>query len=151
MGNDTPLSVLSNQSQPLFGYFKQLFAQVTNPPLDAIREELVTSLESFIGSEQDLFDESPRHCRQLKLMRPMLTNRDLEKVRSVDKNGIRAVTLPMLFPPGEGPGALEKALDHLCRQASEAVDSGYQIIVLSDRGLNSENAAIRRMQRGGSP
>ena len=142
MGNDAPLSVLSDRSQILFAYFKQLFAQVTNPPLDAMREELVTSLESFIGSEQNLFDESARHCRQLKLTRPLLTNRELEKIRNVDKNGIRAVTLSILFQTGEGPGSLERVLDRLCQQVSEAVESGYQIVVLSDRGVDGEHAPI---------
>ena len=142
MGNDTPLSILSNQTQLLFDYFKQLFAQVTNPPLDAIREELVTSLESFIGAEQNLFEESPQHCRQLKLMCPLLTNVELEKIRNVNKEGIRAITLPMLFSVDDGPGKLERALDQLCHQASQAVDDGYQIIVLSDRGVNANNGAI---------
>ena len=102
MGNDTPLGVLSDRSPLVFSYFKQLFAQVTNPPLDAIREELVTSLESYVGSEQNLFDETPQHCRQLKLMRPLLSNYELEQIRNIDHNGIRATTLSTPVPSQRG-------------------------------------------------
>ena len=142
MGNDAALAVLSDRPQLVFNYFKQLFAQVTNPPLDAIREELVTSTDSFIGSERNLFEETPKHCRQLKLKEPILTNRELEKVRSIDAKGIRAVTLPTLFAVDQGPRALQKALDGLCATASRAVEDGYSIIVLSDRGTDSRHAPI---------
>ena len=142
MGNDIPLSVLSDRNPLVFSYFKQLFAQVTNPPLDAIREELVTSLEGYLGSQQNLFDETPQHCRQLKIMRPLLSNQELEKIRNINRNGIRATTLRILFRPGEGSGALEKALAHLSAQASQAIAEGYQIIILSDRGVDEENAPI---------
>ena len=142
MGNDAPLAVLSDKPQMLFNYFKQLFAQVSNPPLDAIREELVTSLEAFIGSEQNLFEETPEHCRQLKLKEPILSVADLEKVRNVSVGGLRATTCSMLFDTGEGPGALERAVERLCREAAEAVASGSSIIVLSDRGVDSRYAPI---------
>ena len=142
MGNDAPLAVLSDKPQMLFNYFKQLFAQVSNPPLDAIREELVTSLEAFIGSEQNLFEETPEHCRQLKLKEPILSVADLEKVRNVSVGGLRATTCSMLFDTGEGPGALERAVERLCREAAEAVASGSSIVVLSDRGVDSRYAPI---------
>ena len=142
MGNDTPLGVLSDRSPLVFSYFKQLFAQVTNPPLDAIREELVTSLEGYVGSEQNLFDETPEHCRQLKLMRPLLSNYELEQIRNIDRNGIRATTLSTLFTPGEGEGAMERALERLRAEATAAIAAGYQILVLSDRGVDADYAPI---------
>ena len=142
MGNDTPLAVLSDQSPLLFNYFKQLFAQVSNPPLDAIREELVTSVETFIGSEGDLFEETPQHCHQLKLNEPILTNLELEKIRNIDTGRIRAKTLPALFKPREGTGALERAINELCAEASKAVREGYAILILSDRGVGRDHAPI---------
>ena len=142
MGNDAPLAVLSDQSPLVFGYFKQLFAQVSNPPLDAIREELVTSLESTVGSERNLFDETPEHARQLRLKSPVLTNLELEKVRHMDRLGIRARTLSTLFRPEDGPGTLRGAMDRLCAEASRAVAGGCSILVLSDRGVDRDHAPI---------
>ena len=142
MGNDAPLAVLSDKPQPVFTYFKQLFAQVTNPPLDAIREELVTSTEAFIGSEQNLFEETPEHCHQLKLKEPIITNYELEKIRNVNVGRIRSVTLSALFHVDEGAGALEQALEELCSKASGAIEDGCSIIILSDRGVDAHNAPI---------
>ena len=142
MGNDTPLAVLSGRPQLLFSYFKQLFAQVSNPPLDAIREELVTSLEAFIGSEQNLFDETPEHCHQLKLKQPILTNVELEKIRNISVGKMKAATCSTLFDVREGQGSLERALDELCRQVSAAVAAGSSIIILSDRGVDDRYAPI---------
>ena len=142
MGNDAPLAVLSDKPQLIFNYFKQLFAQVTNPPLDAIREELVTSTESFIGSEQNLFEETPKHCHQLKLKEPIITDYELEKIRNINVGGIGATTLSTLFPVDEGEGALERALNELYRGASQAVEDGYSIIILSDRGTDAHHAPI---------
>ena len=142
MGNDAALAVLSDRPQLVFNYFKQIFAQVTNPPLDAIREELVTSTESFIGSEQNLFEETPQHCRQLKLKEPVLTVHELEKIRNINVDGIRSITLSALFDIDEGPGSLERALDELCSKASQAIEDGYCIIILSDRGIDAHHAPI---------
>ena len=142
MGNDTPLAVLSDQQPLLFSYFKQLFAQVSNPPLDAIREELVTSVETFIGSEGNLFDEAPDHCHQLKVKEPVLTDRELERVRAIDRGRLKAKTLPTLFDPAAGPGGLLRALDSLCDQAAAAVSEGYPILILSDRGVDQDHAPI---------
>ena len=142
MGNDAPLAVLSDQPQPVFTYFKQLFAQVTNPPLDAIREELVTSTEAFIGSEQNLFEETPEHCHQLKLKEPIITNRELEQVRNLNAGNVRSTTLGTLFAVDGGPGALERALDELCNGASRAIQDGCSIIILSDRGVDSGHSPI---------
>ena len=111
MGTDTPLACLSDKPQPLFNYFKQLFAQVTNPPIDPIREEMVMSLISYIGTERNILDETPQHCHTLKLPHPILTNRDLEKLRRVSQGDFLATTLPMLFPVEDGDKGLERALD----------------------------------------
>jgi glutamate synthase domain-containing protein 2/glutamate synthase domain-containing protein 1/glutamate synthase domain-containing protein 3 len=142
MGNDVPLAVLSDENQILYHYFKQLFAQVTNPPLDAIREELVTSLGAFIGSEQNLFAETPEHCRQLKIASPVISNSDLAQIKALDEEGLRSCTLPALYDRQAGEGALKKALDGLRDQASQAIESGNSIIVLSDRGADSRWAPI---------
>ena len=142
MGNDAPLAVLSDQNPLLFCYFRQLFAQVSNPPLDAIREELVTSIASFIGSEGNLLDETARQCHQLEIKEPILRSSDLEKVRSIRRGRLKAKTLSTLFKPAHGKGALKRAVDSLCEQASEAVRQGYPILILSDRGVDMEHAPI---------
>ena len=141
MGNDAPLAVLSEKSQLLFNYFKQLFAQVTNPPLDAIREELVTSVEAFIGSERNLFDETPLHCRQLKIKTPVITDDELAKIRNLDLGDVRSTTLSTLFS-AQGEGAMKEALDRLCNAASQAIRDGYSVIILSDRGVSADQAPI---------
>ena len=142
MGNDAPLAVLSDQNQIVFNYFKQLFAQVTNPPLDAIREELVTSLGTFIGSEQNLFEETPKHCRQLWLESPILSDEELAQIKNLDQEGIRTVTLSALYDRDAGEGALKTALDDLREQTSQNIASGCSIIVLSDRGSDRRWAPI---------
>ena len=141
MGNDTPPAVLSDQAQSVFDYFKQLFAQVSNPPLDGIREEMVTSLEAFVGSERNLFEEGPEHARQLRLLQPVLTNHDLEKIRNNPFDSIRPATLKTVFRARE-EGALQRALDALTQQASEAVDRGCSILILSDRDTGPDYAPI---------
>jgi glutamate synthase domain-containing protein 2/glutamate synthase domain-containing protein 1/glutamate synthase domain-containing protein 3 len=142
MGTDTPLACLSDQPQPLFHYFKQLFAQVTNPAIDPIREELVMSLTSFIGTERNILEETPQHCHTLKLERPILTNRDLEKLRRVSWGDFLATTLPMLYRVDGGGKELERALDGLCRRASLAIKNGYTLLILSDRGIDPDYAPI---------
>jgi glutamate synthase domain-containing protein 2/glutamate synthase domain-containing protein 1/glutamate synthase domain-containing protein 3 len=142
MGADTPLACISDKPQPLFHYFKQLFAQVTNPPIDPIREEMVMSLTSFIGTERNILDETPQHCHTLKLPHPILTNRDLEKLRRVSQGDFLATTLPMLFPVADGAKGLQRALAELCRHASQAIKSGYTLLILSDRGLDRDYAPI---------
>ena len=142
MGTDTPLACLSDKPQPLFNYFKQLFAQVTNPPIDSIREEMVMSLVSYIGKERNILAETPEHCHTLKLPHPILTNRDLEKLRRVSQGDFLATTLSALFPLAEGEGGLERALDSLCRDASLAIRNGYTILILSDRGVDQHYVPI---------
>ena len=142
MGTDTPLACLSDKPQPLFNYFRQLFAQVTNPPIDPIREEMVMSLISFVGTERNILDETPLNCHTLKLPHPTLTNRDLEKLRRVSRGDLLAATLPTLFRAGEGCAGLESALEELGRRASLSVKSGYTLLILSDRGVDETYAPI---------
>ena len=143
MGNDAPLAVLSNKPQLLFHYFKQLFAQVTNPPLDAIREELVTSVDTSIGPEQDLFAETPEHCRQLRIARPVLSNGELARIRGLDRPGLKTEILPALFTRSDAPGTLETAVDELCREAGRAIrDRGASLLILSDRGVGPDQVQI---------
>jgi len=142
MGTDTPLAVLSNKSQLLYNYFKQLFAQVTNPPIDCIREELITSTYTTIGPEANLLDPRPESCRQILLKGPVLSNEEFERLRHIDHPGFKSVTLPTLFKVDDGGKGLEKALEKLFVKASEAIKDGHNILILSDRGIDAENAAI---------
>ncbi len=142
MGNDAPLAVLSNRPQPLFNYFKQLFAQVTNPPIDPIREELVMSLETTIGRERNLLDETPEHCQQLRLATPVITNEQLEEIKRMDRPGLKSTVISTLFPASGEEGALDQTLDRICAEASQAIREGYTLIVLSDRGVDEHNAPI---------
>ncbi len=142
MGTDTPLAVLSDRPQLLFKYFKQLFAQVTNPPIDPIREELVMSLATSIGPKPNLMDENPESCRRIRVKQPILTNSDLQKIREIADPHFKSKTLKMLFRVAEGPEGLGAAVDELCRQASQAIKEGYKFLILSDRGVNEEWAPI---------
>ena len=142
MGTDVPLACLSDRPQSLFNYFKQLFAQVTNPPIDPIREELVMSLISYIGTERNILDEAPENCHTLKLPHPILTNRDLEKLRRVSSGDLLATTLPALFRAEDGEKGLQRALDELSARAAHAVSSGYTLLIISDRGVDSTFAPI---------
>src|ERR1700735_3940776 len=141
-GPAPPRACLSDRPQMLFHYFKQLFAQVTNPAIDPIREELVMSLTSYIGTERNILEETPRHCHTLKLEHPILTNLDLEKLRRVSWGDFLATTLPALFRPDDGERDLERALDGLCRRASMAIRDGYRLLILSDRGIDDVYAPI---------
>ena len=156
MGTDTPPAVLSNKPQLLYNYFKQLFAQVTNPPIDPIREEIITSTETMVGTEGNLLKPAPESCRMIKLAYPILTNEELEKLRHVNRPGFKAITLPILFPVESALRAdvepqarrynaeknLETALNHLFSAADRAITDGVNIIFLSDRGLDDTRAPI---------
>ncbi len=142
MGNDTPLAVLSKRPQLLFNYFKQLFAQVTNPPIDPIREEIVMSLETDIGCERNLLAESPEHCEQLHLMSPIITNEQLEFIKQVDEPSIRSAVISILFPAKDGVAGVEAALERICAEATEAIAGGATILILSDRGVDSERCPL---------
>jgi glutamate synthase domain-containing protein 2/glutamate synthase domain-containing protein 1/glutamate synthase domain-containing protein 3 len=142
MGNDTPLAVLSERPQLLYNYFKQLFAQVTNPPIDPIREDVVMSTSSSVGSEENLLAESPLHCRQLRIEQPVLTNYQLEQIRHIEQPGFKTKTLSMLYRAKDGGKGLEEALDQLCQEADQAILEGYNILILSDRGISGDLAPI---------
>lgn len=145
MGSDTPLAVLSDKPQTLYNYFKQLFAQVTNPPVDAIREELIMSVETTIGPEANMLEPSPEVARQIKLSSPIFTNENLEKLRHLADNdplGFKSITLPILFKANEGAAGMERALEELFQRVSQAHADGYDIIILSDRGIDREWAPI---------
>ncbi|MCU1265460.1 MAG: Glutamate synthase (ferredoxin) [Acidobacteria bacterium] len=145
MGTDTPLAVLSDRPQLLYNYFKQLFAQVTNPPVDSIREELIMSTDTTVGPEANMLEPTPECARQIKLSSPILTDLEIEKLKHLGDagfSGFRSITLSMLFPAEEGRRGLSEALDHLCRQASKAIVAGYGILVLSDRGVTRDHAPI---------
>ncbi|MFR0676689.1 glutamate synthase large subunit [Dysgonomonas mossii] len=143
MGNDAPVAVLSNKPQRLFTYFRQLFAQVTNPPIDPIREELVMSLAGYIGSlHKNILEPMPEHTKMVGLSNPFLSNRELDLLVHLGYKGFKAEIIPMLFDPKQGGSGLEKAIEQMCRNAEKAVDSGSNYIVLSDRGVNPDNAAI---------
>ena len=142
MGNDLSLAVLSDQAPPLFSYFKQLFAQVTNPPIDPIREEIVMSLATSLGTERNLFEETPEHAHKLLLDQPILLNRELETLRHVDHEVYAARTIDITWPTVEGPTGMSDAIERICRQAREAIAEGVNIIILSDRQLGPRRAAI---------
>ncbi|MEI8044609.1 MAG: glutamate synthase large subunit, partial [Verrucomicrobiota bacterium] len=142
MGTDTPLAVLSNKPQPLFNYFKQLFAQVTNPPIDCIREDIIMSTETAIGSERNLLKPGPEHARLIELKSPILTNEEFTRLKHVDLPGFKSVTLPILFSAAAGPAGLEQAMDELCRKIDQAIRDDVNVIVLSDRGVNKDWAPI---------
>ena len=142
MGNDTPLAVLSDRHRLIYSYFKQLFAQVTNPPIDSIREAIVMSLQASIGSEKNLFDETPEHARQLVLDTPVLLDSELEQLRQVHSAIFKARTLDMTWPVADGPAGMDTALERLCREADEALAEGINILILSDRGIDAERAAV---------
>lgn len=143
MGNDTPLAVLSDRHQPLFNYFRQHFAQVTNPPIDPLREELVMSLDSYIGAiDKNLLEPSEELCKMVELKRPILTNRELDILCNLRYKGFNTRKLDMTYPVSDGTEGLGKALARLCRDAEAAVDEGCNYIVLSDRGVDAEHAPI---------
>src|SRR5256885_11435089 len=142
MGTDTPLAVLSDRQPPLFNYFKQLFAQVTNPPLDAIREELVTSMGTALGPERNLLNPVPESCHMIKILSPIMDNDDLAKLRYISAPGFQSVTLPMSFKVSEGGEGMRRALHDLFELATNAIRSGATILILSDRQIDKDHAPI---------
>ena len=141
MGNDASLAVLSDQKPRLFSYFKQLFAQVSNPPLDAIREELVTSTEMMVGPQLNLMEETPGHCKQIKIYEPILTNKQIDSIRGLKSKGFLTKTIQILFDPYT-ENSLENSLDKVLHEAEAGVNEGFNIIILSDKGIDKNNAAI---------
>jgi glutamate synthase domain-containing protein 2/glutamate synthase domain-containing protein 1/glutamate synthase domain-containing protein 3 len=142
MGNDLSLAVLSDQAPPLFSYFKQLFAQVTNPPIDPIREEIVMSLATSLGNERNLFDETPEHAHKLLLDQPILLNRELETLRNVEHEVYKARTIDITWPIADGPSGMSTAIERICRQAREAIAEGVNIMILNDRRVGPMHVPI---------
>ena len=142
MGTDTPLAVLSNKPQLLYNYFKQLFAQVTNPPIDPIREEIITATHTMVGSRGDLLSPTAQSCALIRLDQPILTNEQLEKLRQVNQPGFKSVTLPILFKAADGAKGMEAALEKLFAATDAAIKQGANVIILSDRNVDAENAPI---------
>ena len=142
MGIDTPLAVLSDRPQLISNYFKQLFAQVTNPPLDGIREEIVTDISLSLGKDRNIFSITERQCRKLKIQNPVISNNDLEKIRNISVESFKAETIEMLYPKSKGLNGLEDALEAIIVKIEKAIDRGTNIIILSDRGVNQEFAPI---------
>ena len=145
MGVDWPLAVLSHQSQHLSHYFKQLFAQVTNPPIDPIRERMVMSLNTYLGKDKNLLAETPEHCHKVELESPVLSNAELQKINALDDKHLQAKTLETFFLATGEKGKLKKALARICRYAEDAIHDGYSIIILSDRNATSDHAPIPAM------
>jgi len=141
MGDDTPHAVLSVKPQLLCNYFRQLFAQVTNPAIDPIREELVMSLETYLGPEENLLTQTQKHCHKLRVKNPILTNEELEKIRHIRMNGFKTKTISMLFRTTDGKD-LKNSLDNLCNQVSLAIKRGFTFVILSDRGINKDYCAL---------
>ncbi len=142
MGTDTPLAVLSNKPQLLYSYFKQLFAQVTNPPIDPIREEIITATHTMVGSRGDLLSPGAESCALIRLDQPILTNEQLEKLRQVNQPGFKSATLPILFKASEGANGMEAALEKVFAAADQAIKDGANVIILSDRNVDAQNAPI---------
>jgi glutamate synthase (NADPH/NADH) large chain len=150
MGTDTPIAVFSDKPQRLFNYFKQVFAQVTNPATDSIREEVVMTLTAYIGTEGNLLTETPEHAKMIQFKRPIFTNSELGKLQDWDNPDFRTTTLQMIFPAKEGSAGMEKALEQLCQEAEAKIDEGYNFIVLSDRAVDAEHAPIPSLLAGSS-
>lgn len=143
MGNDAPPAVLSSRPQRFFNYFRQLFAQVTNPPIDPIREELVMSLTSFVGSvSKNILHPSDDLCKVVKMESPIVSDSELDKLRHLQYKGFNTITIPILFEADGGVEAMESALAHICSEAEDAVDNGYNYMILSDRNVNANHAPI---------
>ena len=142
MGIDTPLAVLSDRPQLISNYFKQLFAQVTNPPLDGIRENIVTDISLNLGKDRNIFSITERQCRKLRIQNPVISNADLEKIRSIDVESFKATTIQILYPKAKGLNGLEDALDNIIIQIEKALENKSNLIILSDRGVNQELAPI---------
>ncbi len=147
MGTDTPLAVFSDKPQLLYNYFKQLFAQVTNPPIDAIREEIVTSTITYLGGEGNLLEPKGENCHRIRSNTPILTNKQMADLKSIDMEGYKAVTIPMLYNPKEKNG-LENSIENLFSAVDIAIDNNYNIIVLSDKGVDSSKCAIPALLAG---
>ena len=150
MGNDSALACLSDQPRMLYDYFKQLFAQVTNPPIDSIREEIIMSLECYIGPEPNLLEITRRHAHRLRIRHPILTNEELAAIKHMDHRGWRSKTIDITFDRGAGSGEMSRALDRICDAAADAIDEGYSLIVLSDRNIDHHRVPVSTLAACGA-
>ena len=142
MGTDTPLAVLSHKPQLLYNYFKQLFAQVTNPPLDGIREEIVTDTSMSVGSDTNIFDVIAQHAKKLRIQNPIISNEDLDKIKFIEHDDFKSKSVNALYVAKEGNNGLERALEDLLKRVKKEVEGGANIIILSDRGINIDMAPM---------
>jgi glutamate synthase (NADPH/NADH) large chain len=150
MGNDSALACLSDHPRMLYDYFKQLFAQVTNPPIDSIREEIIMSLECYIGPERNLLDSTPGHAHRLRMRHPILTNGELDVLRTMDHRGWKSRTIDICFDRADGPGSLVRTLDRICGEAESAIDEGFSLIILSDRGVGPDRVPVSALAACGA-
>ncbi|WP_271784198.1 glutamate synthase large subunit [Aquimarina algiphila] len=142
MGSDTPIAVLSERPQLIYNYFKQLFAQVTNPPLDGIREEMITDISLTLGSDHNIFDIDEKHCNKLKIQNPVISKEDLDKIKTYTEKGFKVTSIPMLYNINRGLNGLEDALEALLKNVSEVIDDGTNVVILSDRNVSKHRAPI---------
>lgn len=142
MGSDTPIAVLSQRPQLLYNYFKQLFAQVTNPPLDGIREKIITDISLTLGGDANIFDINENHCKKLKIQNPVISKQDLDKIKSMQKEGFKVTSIPILYAIDKGYNGLEEALETILKEASKATETGVNILILSDRNTSEKRAPI---------
>ena len=150
MGNDSALACLSDEPRMLYDYFKQLFAQVTNPPIDSIREEIIMSLECYIGPEGNLLDTSETHCHRLRLRHPILTNAEMKAIKAMDHRGWKAKTIDITFARGDVPGGYVEALERICQEAEQALDDGYKLVVLSDCAIDADRVPVSALAACGA-
>src|SRR5690606_34603990 len=150
MGNDSALAVLSDKPRMLYDYFKQLFAQVTNPPIDSIREEIIMSLECYIGPERNLLESTPEHAARLRLRHPILTNEEVAAIKDLDHRGWKTLTIDITYERSKTSGGMAKALDRICAEAEKAIDDGYSMIVLSDRAVSADRVPVSSLSACGA-
>ncbi len=150
MGNDSALACLSDKPRMLYDYFKQLFAQVTNPAIDSIREEVIMSLECYIGPEDNLLETTSRHAHRLLVPHPILTNEELASLKHLNHRGWRARTIDVTWPQSEGKAGLRAALDRICQEAEQAIDEGFSLVVLTDRGIGADRVPLSMLMACGA-
>ena len=150
MGDDAPLAVLSDNYRGLHHFFRQSFSQVTNPAIDSIREDIIMSLECYIGPEQNLLETTPEHANRLLIPHPILTNDEMAAIKSMDHKGWKSKIIDITYPRSEGTAGLTTALERICTEAEEAIDDGYSIVVLSDRAISAQQVPISSLLACGS-
>jgi glutamate synthase (NADPH/NADH) large chain len=142
MGNDSTLAVLSDKPRMLYAYFRQLFAQVTNPPIDSIREEVIMSLESYVGPERNLLESTPEHAQRLRFRQPILSNEELAGIKNLNHRGWRTRTIDITYARKDAPGGLQAAIDRICAEAERSIDEGYAMLILTDRAVSRDRLPV---------